>query len=247
MNFLLLLYIVILFAANVLGSLAGFGAGMVSLPLLMLFLDAKAVVAASTMMCVINVIIAVQHRREILWREFLRILLGMCLGLPFGVWALAFLPVAVLKGALGLLMLTVGAHGLWHHKQPAKKNRPLGRVAGFFCLFFGGLLQGAISSGGSLLVVYAQSRNMGKQQFRATLSLIWAVTAVLTTVQYVWAKTLTPQAFALFMWGWPAVLCGIIVGGRLSRRIGQRGFSVVVNSVIFVAGLLSLFTVLTSL
>ena len=46
---LLLCYMSILFAANVLGAVGGFGAGMISIPFLTQLFDAKAVIMASTM------------------------------------------------------------------------------------------------------------------------------------------------------------------------------------------------------
>ena len=86
MSYLIIPYLLILFSANLLGSLAGFGGGMISIPLLVLLMDPKAVIVSSTMTCILNGIIALQHRKEILWREFALILGGMCLGCRWACW-----------------------------------------------------------------------------------------------------------------------------------------------------------------
>ena len=241
----LILYLAVLLGANLLGSLAGFGGGMMSVPLLVQFMEPKEVIVASTMTCVLNVIIALQNRRGILWKEFALILGGMCLGLPVGVLALTKLPVSLLKGALGVLMILVGAQGLWRQRHPRPgPARRFGLLSGLALLFGGGVLQGAISSGGSLVVLYARGRIADKQQFRATLALIWTGTALLTTLQYFWSGALTPGALSLFYWGCPAVLAGSLAGGAISRRIRQQTFVTVVNATILAAGLMSLGSVL---
>ena len=247
MSYLIIPYLLILFSANLLGSLAGFGGGMISIPLLVLLMDPKAVIVSSTMTCILNGIIALQHRKEILWREFALILGGMCLGLPVGVLALTKLPVWLLKGALGVLMIFVGAQGLWRQRHPRKTPpRKYGLWAGLGLLFAGGVLQGAISSGGSLVVLYARSRIEDRQAFRATLALIWMGTAIITTVQYFVAGALTATALELFLWSWPAVLVGILLGGAISTRIRQVTFVTVVNATILLAGLFSLGSVIFS-
>lgn len=219
----LLLYIAILFGANLLGSLAGFGGGMISIPLLVQFMDPREVIVASTMTCILNIMIALQNRHGILWGRIRPNSGGMCLGLPVGVLALTRLPVSLLKGALGVVMIAVGAQGLWRQRHPRSgPARQFGLAAGLALLFGGGVLQGAISSGGSLVVLYARGRIPDKQQFRATLALIWTGTALLTTIQYFWSGALTPGALALFGWGWLPVLAGILLGGVISRKSGRK-------------------------
>ena len=70
----IVLYLLILFTANVLGSLAGFGAGLLSLPFLTQMFDAKMIIVASSMTCILNVYIAIRW-----WRNINRRKLGIIL------------------------------------------------------------------------------------------------------------------------------------------------------------------------
>ena len=66
---LLLLYLLILFLSNVLGAIGGFGAGLISIPFLTQLFDAKTVIMASTITCILNAWIVWENRREIDWKQ----------------------------------------------------------------------------------------------------------------------------------------------------------------------------------
>ena len=109
---LLLCYMSILFAANVLGAVGGFGAGMISIPFLTQLFDAKAVIMASTMTCDLNLFIAVKNWRHVDLKRLFRILFYMCIGLPIGVYGLKTLDVDALKHLLRGFMLIIGGYGI---------------------------------------------------------------------------------------------------------------------------------------
>ncbi|MEG2234570.1 MAG: sulfite exporter TauE/SafE family protein, partial [Oscillospiraceae bacterium] len=191
--------------------------------------------------CILNITIAVSHRSSILWKEFFRITLFMCIGIPFGVFALKALPVSTLKAILGVFMILIGTYGLLKLRIPAVENIKLGNVAQITCLILGGLVQGAISSGGgSFIILYAQQRISDKQEFRATLSLMWSVISVITAIQYFVFKTLTAEAVNLFLWGILPAMLGIIVGGKICYKLSKTTFAYIVNILIISAGIFNL-------
>ena len=167
---LLLCYMSILFAANVLGAVGGFGAGMISIPFLTQLFDAKAVIMASTMTCVLNLFIAVKNWRHVDLKRLFRILFYMCIGLPIGVYGLKTLDVDALKHLLGGFMLVIGGYGIMKLWIPRAAGVHLPAWALRGCLIAGGIVQGAISSGGSLILLYAQQEleggNLGKLRER---------------------------------------------------------------------------------
>ena len=150
---LLLCYMSILFAANVLGAVGGFGAGMISIPFLTQLFDAKAVIMASTMTCVLNLFIAVKNWRHVDLKRLFRILFYMCIGLPIGVYGLKTLDVDALKHLLGGFMLVIGGYGIMKLWIPRAAGMHLPAWALRGCLIAGGIVQGAISSGGSLILL----------------------------------------------------------------------------------------------
>lgn len=124
---LLLCYMSILFAANVLGAVGGFGAGMISIPFLTQLFDAKAVIMASTMTCVLNLFIAVKNWRHVDLKRLFRILFYMCIGLPIGVYGLKTLDVDAFKTSFG--RLHAGHWRIWDHEAldtPGSGDAPSG-------------------------------------------------------------------------------------------------------------------------
>ena len=232
-------YLLILFGANVLGAVGGFGAGMISIPFLTQIFDAKLVIMASTVTCILNIFIAVKGWGDIQWKKLGIITFFMCLGLPVGVWGLKSLSVPTLKLVLGIFMVLLGIYGLCKLNSEKLAKRVISKPVLYICLLLGGIVQGAISSGGSLILLYAQQEMPDKKGFRATLALLWSVVSVITVAQYGYAGTLTGEVFTMSAVGAPAVLFGIYVGGVLCRRLSQRMFQYIINILILAAGIIN--------
>lgn len=232
-------YAAILFASNVLGSVGGFGAGLISIPFLTQLMKPKLVIMASTVTCILNLSIAVSNRKWIDWKKLFIIGGLMCLGLPLGVWGLKEMSVSQLKLALGIFMILLGIYGLLKLWFPTVAEKKIPLPVLYLCLFLGGIVQGAISSGGGLVILYTQQEIQDKKSFRATLALLWSVVSIVTVVQYQVAGTLTGEVFQMAAIGAPAVLGGIYVGGRLCRRMSQRAFLYLIYILILTAGLMN--------
>lgn len=230
----------ILFASNVLGAVGGFGAGMISLPFLAQILDAKSVIMASTMTCVLNIFIAVKNWKYIDGKRLFQILFYMCLGLPFGVYGLKTVNVDVLRHIVGIFMIIIGGYGILKLKLPRAGRSQLPAWALKGCLAAGGMVQGAISSGGSLVLLYAQQNLVEKRQFRATMALLWTIVSLLTILQYAFIGALSREAVRMFVLGILPVSAGIYMGGRLCSRLSGSAFSYVINIVILSGGVISL-------
>lgn len=236
---ILFLYLLILFLANVLGAIGGFGAGLISIPFLTQLLDAKTVIMASSVTCILNVWIVWENRKEIDWRQ-LKIIGGyMCLGLPAGVAGLKYMSVPQLKLFLGIFMILLGIYGLLKLKFPSLENYRFSSPALRIILFLGGVIQGAVSSGGSMVLLYTQQEIREKDRFRATLALLWTIVSILTVAQYRISGTLHKEVWKLAAAGFPAVLSGIYIGNRISKKLSKQMFLYVIHLLILSAGILN--------
>ena len=163
----------------------------------------------------------------------------MCLGLPVGVAGLKYMSVPELKLFLGLFMILLGIYGLVKLRIPAiekyRFSSPVLRVI----LFLAGVIQGAISSGGSLVLLYTQQEIREKDSFRATLALLWTLVSILTVTQYQISGTLCGEAWRLALTGFPAVLLGIYIGNKISRQLSRQVFLYVIHLLILSAGILN--------
>lgn len=234
-----ILYVLILFGSNVLGSVGGFGAGLISIPFLTQLFDAKVVIMASTVTCILNFYIAVENRKWIQWKKLWKIVALMCVGLPFGVWILKILPVEILKFSLGIFMVLLGCYGLCKMRSKRLEEKKIALPILYAGLVLAGVIQGAISSGGSLVLLYAQQELPEKKSLRSTLALLWSAVSVIAVLQYWYAKTLTSQVFFMAGVGAPAVLAGIFTGSILCRKLSQRTFQYIIYLLILAAGLMN--------
>lgn len=233
------LYVLILFGSNILGSVGGFGAGMISIPFLTQLFDAKLIIMASTVTCILNFYIAVENWKWIQWKKLWKIVVLMCIGLPFGVWILKILPVEILKFLLGIFMVLLGGYGLCKMKNRRLEEKKIALPVLYAGLILAGVIQGAISSGGSLVLLYAQQELPEKKSLRSTLALLWSAVSVIAVLQYWYAGTLTSQVFFMAGIGAPAVLAGIFAGSMLCRKLSQRTFQYIIYLLILAAGLMN--------
>ena len=111
---------------------------MISIPFLTQLFDAKAVIMASTMTCVLNLFIAVKNWRHVDLKRLFRILFYMCIGLPIGVYGLKTLDVDALKHLLGGFMLVIGGYGIMKLWIPRAAGMHLPAWALRGCLIAGG-------------------------------------------------------------------------------------------------------------
>lgn len=236
---LLFWYLLILFLANILGAIGGFGAGLISIPFLTQLFDAKTVIMASTITCILNAWIVWENRKEIDWKQ-LKIIGGyLCLGLPLGVAGLKYMSVPQLKLFLGIFMILLGVYGLLKLKIPSLEAYRFSPLALRIILFLGGVIQGAISSGGSMVLLYTQQEIREKDRFRATLALLWTIVSILTVAQYQISGTLRGEAWKLAAVGFPAVLLGIYMGNKISKKLSKQMFLYVIYLLIMFAGILN--------
>src|SRR6476661_3414671 len=94
-------------------GLSGFGFGLIAMPLLPLFMnlqDAVALTVPLNLVVCITTFYSIRHHYS--WRKGLGLVIGTCLGVPIGVFALRYLPQAVLLRTLGAVLIAFSLHEL---------------------------------------------------------------------------------------------------------------------------------------
>jgi uncharacterized membrane protein YfcA len=115
-------------------------------------------------------------------------------------------------------------------------------------LFGGGIIQGAFSSGGPLIIIYASRRLQDKAVFRATLSSLWLTTnCIMVTKWSVFNKVWTPELLRIFAGSLPFIAGGMLLGNFLHNKVNQYYFKVLVYTVLLIAGMMLTFNLLKQL
>ena len=119
---------------------------------------------------------------------------------------------------------------------PVQKNKSLFMRC---ILFGGGIMQGAFTSGGPLVVIYASRALTEKSSFRVTLCLLWLTLNSMMIIKWaVSGDVFTMHFLKMFFCILPFSGAGIIFGDFMHRRINERNFRLLVYSVLIGAAVM---------
>ena len=213
------------FVANTLSSLAGGGAGLLQLPVL-IFLGLAFPTALAThkiASIALGLGATLRHLRSdpINWRFALFILLAGLPGVWLGTQLILLVPEAWARAALGVLTLGLGAYSMASPQlgkvHAVQHTDRLGLLIGGGVLFGIGVLNGSLTSGTGLFVTIWLVRWFGLDYTRA-------VTYTLILVGLFWNGTgawfIAQQAPV--RWDWlPALLLGSFFGGYVGAHLAH--------------------------
>jgi len=232
-------------AASVVQSVSSFGFAVVLVALMPLFgVAIQQVVVLVTLVVAPNIAIALWRlRRELRPRRVLWLLAGVPLGLPFGLYLLAFGPEWLLRGALGVVLVAVAAEPF---VRLGAKPRPESRLWAVVAGAASGALGAALSTGGPPVVLYFYGRRWSKEATKASIMLTFAGTVSWRLLAYVAQAPITGKKLvtaSLALRGialWPAVVAGALVGEWLFGTLSQQAFRRVVAAMLLVCGVYQL-------
>ncbi len=240
---------IVVFVTHFIEGITGFGCTVLALPFCIAISGINvAVPVLGVVAWLLSLYIIVIDFRKIVWREYIRILSLVILGLPIGMWLFTSLPEKILKYILGFFMLIIALRGLYlsyfTHPQEAVKEDNTDCAHGMTVkkcllsvfLFLGGIIHGAFSSGGPFVVIYAAQALVDKSSFRATLCTLWATLNSVLILNYVRTGVITGDILKLIIWTLPFLTVGMVLGNYAHKRINGEAFSKLVYVVLLLSG-----------
>lgn len=230
------------FGAYIIRGMSGFGAGLVSAPLLALVLPVHVVVPMSGLLVfVLFIFLTIRDRASVIWRELKLLAPPTVAGVVAGMFLFSSLDNALLVVMLGSFlilyacyMLAVHAFGLPEFRCSERWAIPLGFIGAFFDTLFGG-------GGGTLVVIYMHARGMGRAEFRATVATLWFIEMIARIGGYAVAGFYTREVLILVAALLPVMWAGTFVGERLGNRVKPQTFSRILAVLLMVSGIGLLF------
>jgi uncharacterized protein len=239
-------------------GVTGFGCTVLALPFITLLLGLKVAVPV----LVINgwllaMMLVLESRKRIVWKEFARIILLVGIGFPFGIWGSKTLPENTLKWVLAGFMIVVGTQGLVSQfgarirkSGPGSEKKTRIRKSGAALgemnlrtrlltsafLPLGGVIHGAFGSGGPLVVIYAARALTDKTLFRVTLCMVWTILNSILIAQWTASSALTPHIWKMTAFCLPFTMIGLVVGNHAHYRINEVAFRKMIYSVLIASG-----------
>jgi uncharacterized membrane protein YfcA len=246
----ILLVGMIVFITHTLEGITGFGCTVLALPFIAMLIGIKAAVPILAVLAwILAFYIILMSWKDIVWKEYLFILICVGMGLPVGILLFNFLPEIALKSVLAVLMTGVGIHGLAKHYSRTDNELPLNSVFAAkksllmrTILFLGGVTHGAFVSGGPFVVIYATKALPNKSLFRVSLCLLWLTVNTVWIVQFTLTNSpsWTPDIGKMLLGALPFLITGMIFGDYLHKYISERLFRLIVYGVLTFAGLILL-------
>lgn len=225
---------VVLCVAYFVRGVAGFGSGLIAIPLLALIMPLTIVVP---LVVFLDYVASASHglkdRVHIQWREILPMLPFSLLGVLAGLYLFKTIDPVSLSHALGVFVLLYAVYSLFvdNGSKPASKLwcAPAGSLGGMVGTLFG--------TGGPFYVVYLKHRGLPKTQFRATFATIFLMDGAGRLTGYLAGGFFNRDWMMLAALALPVMGIGLFVGGQIHTNISQRTFQIAVSILLVFSGL----------
>jgi uncharacterized membrane protein YfcA len=163
---------------------------------------------------------AFRNRRLVAWREFLRLMPAMLIGITLGMTLLLNLPRNPALLALGIFAASYGTYIIVGPpklvRAPAWLVWPVGVVGGVFSALFG--------TGGPIYIVYLSARIDDKSALRATSSLLIALSVwIRVMLFFVTGLLLDRELVTMVLLLLPVMALGLWLGNRLHHALSRGG------------------------
>lgn len=242
-----ILYGAVTFFTQLIEAITGFGSSVLAMPFAIAITGS--VIAARTPTTLHTWLyggwVVATDFNKILWRQYFTIMLFVLSGLPLGMLASRHLPDTMLRVVLALFMVGVSVNGIVRdirHTDSSETSRflqPHGWQMVMFCilLFLGGIIHGAFSSGGPLLIIYATIVIKEKGNFRATMCAVWFTLNSIILIEWLIRGVFKMEGiFWLCLITIPFFLVGAFTGTLVHKRISAKNFTRFVYIILLLSG-----------
>ena len=234
---------IVLLAAFV-RSVSGFGYALIATSLLMLVLEAKSVVVINVLLAsTTNILVLFHTRRYIDLKRVVLMSLGSIAGIPVGAWLLSTLNPLIIKLIIAVLIIPFSVLLLLGHSHWFKRDSLGCVIAGFM----GGVLVTSTSLGGPPAVLFLLNQGLVKERFVGTLAAYFLFIGLMSVGAFSSLGLVTTDLLKKVAILLPTLLFGSYVGIKVLPRIEAALFRKVVLSIVSVAALVIIVTVLLEL
>lgn len=228
----------VVFGAYVVRGTAGFGGGLVAIPLLLMVLPLTTVLPVVTVLNMVSSLQAFKVRDHIQWRELLKLLPFAAIGVLLGLYVFTSIDLELLTKAFAVFLIIYAVYGIVSSRREKDVQRrqapkwilvPVGIIAGFLATIFGG-------SGGGFFAVYLDGLRLPRHQFRATVTTILLCVALMRFSGYMKLGFYSGDTLTLLGAALPVMLAGAFVANILVDKMSDKNFRVVIAIVLIASG-----------
>jgi len=232
------LFLLIVLAAFTVQSLTGFGGPLIAMPLgisAVGLATAKPVVTLCAWLSA--AIVALKNRKDIVYPELFKMTGTMLVFMLAGLWLFKNVQMNFLQVIYGIIVMCIGVKKLFF-----PSDKPMPKWVSPLAICLAGVMQGLFVSGGSFLVIYAVGAIPEKQQFRATLSGVWALLNIFLLGSYFFDGSFTQPVISASLLSLIPLTAAVVCGSLLAGKLNQKVFLKVAYILLIVSGAVLLIT-----
>ncbi|MET0051853.1 MAG: sulfite exporter TauE/SafE family protein, partial [Candidatus Thiodiazotropha sp.] len=225
-------------SAYIVRGIAGFGSGLIAIPLLALIMPLS---IAVPMIVLLDYVASASHglsnRKAIQWRDLLPLLPFSLLGVVLALYLFQSLDTQVLIRGLGIFLLLFAVYSLFSF-TPKSQPSILWAIPGGI---LGGLIGTLFGTGGPFYVIYLKLRGLQKNSFRATFAAIFLLDGLGRISGYLITGFFDLNQILLTALALPLMAVGMYVGGQIHTNLSQQTFQRGISVLLIFSGLSLLF------
>ncbi|MCW8899321.1 MAG: sulfite exporter TauE/SafE family protein [Gammaproteobacteria bacterium] len=228
------LALIILVVAYTFRGVTGFGSGLISIPLLALFLPLTFVVPFISILDIsASVIHSIHTRKHIAWNVILRAIPFAVFGVVFALFIIKSVNTLILVKALGIFIILFAIYSLI--SPTLKKNDSF--VWPVFAGFFGSLVGTLFGTGGPFYVFYFHLQKLDKTIFRATCAAVFLIDGLIRATGFTLSGFYTSTVLINIGLALPIMFLAMYIGEHLHTNISQRSFQKAIGVFLIFSGI----------
>lgn len=226
--------VVIIALAYLVRGIAGFGSGLIAIPLLLFFLPLSSAVPLIVLLdYVASFSQGMSNRRDIRWNEILLLIPFSLIGVALALFVISKASAMLLIKALGVFIILFALYTLSGFSPKAGAARAWGALAGIS----GGLIGTMFGTGGPFYVTYFKARGLEKAAFRATFATMFLIDGAARLSGYAGAGLFTLDYLVTVAVALPIMGVFLYIGGHIHTKLTQAQFQRGISVLLMVSGI----------
>ena len=224
---------IIIAVAYLVRGIAGFGSGLIAVPLLVMMQPLTIVVPLVVLLdYVASASHGLKHRESIQWRDILPLLPFTIIGVVLALYVFKSVDQAMLIKGLAIFIILFAFYNLLTISPAASPHRIWVVPAGSF----GGMIGTLFGTGGPFYVIYLMLRGLDKTQFRASFATIFLMDGAARITGYASAGFFTIDLVLLVAVALPVMMVGMYIGGHIHTNLSQQTFKRAISVLLLISG-----------
>ncbi len=217
-------------------SLAGFGFGLLSVPMMALVLAPRDAIVVSVLVATVSTTTqAIADRRFTQWKTVRRLSVMSYAGMPFGLVLFNMVSERALRMGLGAVVL-VATILIVRKFQIPSDARKYDWILGFIS----GVLNTSTSTNGPPLVFLLKSRALDPSTFRATLNTVFSLANIGALLLFLGSGKMNHHNVVGALVALPALAVALKVGYAMRRHVREEMFTALVAGLMMLSGISAL-------